>query len=68
MTSATGLLHQLQIAGGAELAPEIAGVTGIDVDNVGRPQGQGVFQFHPVMDVNAGDLLGFHGSYPSFTR
>ena len=66
MSSALCLFHQLHIAGGAELAPEVAGIAGIDVDHIGCPQGQCIFQFIPVMDVNAGNVLGFHGRYPTY--
>jgi hypothetical protein len=61
MTTASGFLHQFQIAGGTEFTPEVAGIAGIDVDHIRRPQGQSVFQFHPVVDINSGDLFGFHG-------
>ena len=40
---APGLFHQLRIAGRTEFAAEIAGVAGIDVDHIGRPQRQGIF-------------------------
>jgi hypothetical protein len=61
VTAASGFLHQFHIAGRAELAPEIAGVTGINVDHIGCPQRQCVFQFHPVVNVNTGNLFCFHG-------
>ena len=60
VASAPGFFHQLRIAGGAELAAEVAGVAGINVDDVGGSQRQGVFQFQPVMDINAGNLSCFH--------
>jgi len=54
------LLHQFQIAGRVEFAVEVAGVSGIDIDHVWRAQGQRVFQFNPVVDVDSGYMLGFH--------
>jgi hypothetical protein len=62
VSPAFGFLHQFHVAGGAEFAPEIAGVAGINVDHIRCPQGQRIFQFHPIVYVNAGDLLGFHNS------
>ena len=61
VTPAFGFLHQLQIAGGAEFTAEIAGIAGVNVDHIGCPQRQRIFQFHPVVDVNSGDVFCFHG-------
>ena len=61
---APGLFHQLRVSRGAELASEIAGVAGVDVDDVGRPQGQGVFQFDPVVNIDPGNGFRVHGQAP----
>jgi hypothetical protein len=60
MAPAFGFLHQLQIPRGTELAAEVAGIARVDVDHIRCPQGQGILQFDPVVDVDPGDLLRFH--------
>ena len=60
VATTSGFLHQLQISGGAKLTPEIASVAGINVNNIGCTQRESVFQFNPVMDIDPGDLFGFH--------
>ena len=59
-----GRIIEAQIAGGTEFAPEIAGVAGIDVDDIGRTQRQGVFQLDPVVQVDPGNGFCIHGVAP----
>jgi hypothetical protein len=63
MSPASGFLHEFQVSGGTEFAAEIAGITGVNVNYIGCPQGQCVFQFQPVVNVNAGNLFGFHRKF-----
>ena len=64
MSPALGFLHQFQIPGGAEFTAEIAGIAGVDVDHIGGSQGQGIFQFDAIIDVDSGNGFGFHGTSP----
>lgn len=54
--------HQLQVSGRAELTVEIAGIAGIDIDNIRCPQRKSVFQLDSVMDIDPGHSSGFHGA------